>query len=368
MIHQISLENFFSLREEAIVDFEPTKIRGSYGQSGTANVMQDGNIPLLKSVAIFGANASGKSNFLKGFEICVNMICASESFTDATSTGYEPFKFGDKDTPGKFEIELTVDGTRYSYGFKIAGNKVVEEHLFNYPKKYKSLVFSRETDENGKEHYKFSKNFVRPKEVMVNTSPVNLFLSRSAQMNRDISAKVVKFFRDRVVFGLPGFEPGAWRDILTGNREQILEALSCADSDICDYEVMNVSEDASIYKLITYHSFNRNVPFLFDTEESAGTRRLLAVIMAFIDVAPKGKVLVIDELESSLHTQLVTYVVNLFNSSNGSQLIFSTHDTDLLDTGLLRPDQIYFTSKDHRTGGQTYTRLRTFPTTKITTI
>ncbi len=356
MILQISLSNFFSIKDEVVLDLEQSNRRLPEKMRLSGNSFKENGYNLLKSIAIFGANASGKSNFLRAISACITLITESHNRTGASAPLFNPFKFYDEEVPCKFEIEFIVEGEKYIYGFSLINHIVKEEHLFSFPKGYRAVIFQRNTA-GGVTTYKYAKNFIRPKEVSSNTSPYTLFLSRSAQMNREVAVKIVKFFKDRFMIGLPNTDLSL--NLLLNHKDLIMEGLRRADSDIIDYELQN---DAKVNrpKLVTFHKFNPQKGFDFFREESAGTRRLLALLLALIDVVENDKVLILDELESSLHTQLVSYIVELFNSSQKAQMVFSTHDINLLESGLLRPDQIYFVCKRDTDGSTELYSLNDF--------
>ena len=117
-----------------------------------------------------------------------------------------------------------------------------------------------------------------------------------------------------------------------------MEVLRTADSDIVDFRMEGG-------RLNTYHRSNPQVPFDFETEESGGTKKLFRMMLGMIDIVRKGKVLLIDEIDTSLHTQLVEYIINLFNSSERAQLVYTSHNTHLLNTDFQRRDQVYFVNK-----------------------
>ncbi|MCC8119463.1 MAG: ATP-binding protein [Bacteroidales bacterium] len=356
MILQISLSNFFSIKDEVVLDLEQSNRRLPEKIRLQDNAFKENGYSLLKSIAIFGANASGKSNFLRALSACVTLITESHNRTGASVPLFNTFKFDEEENPSKFEIEFIVEGEKYVYGFSIFHNIVKEEHLFAFPKGYRATIFQRDT-EDGITSYKYAKNFIRPKEVSSNTSPYTLFLSRSAQMNREVAVKIVRFFKNRFMLGLPKTELSLAP--LLDHKDLIMEGLRRADSDIIDYELQDEPR-GNRQKLVTFHKFDPKKGFDFFREESAGTRRLLALLLALIEVVEYDKILILDELESSLHTQLVSYIVELFNSSRKAQMIFTTHDINLLDSGLLRPDQIYFVCKRDTDGSTELYSLNDF--------
>jgi AAA15 family ATPase/GTPase len=130
--------------------------------------------------------------------------------------------------------------------------------------------------------------------------------------------------------------------LLNENKTQFLKALRIADSDIVDIDSHAL---VSQLKITTYHRNNPAIPFDFYTEESSGTQILFNMMLTILDIIKGNKLLLIDEIETSLHTKLVEYIIAMFHHSESAQLIYTTHNTYLLDTNKLRKDQIYFVNK-----------------------
>lgn len=365
MLTVITLKNFYSIHDEAVIDMRALGLRHCKNSRTRDNVFDEQGETVLKSAAILGANASGKSNIIKAIDVCLRYIRDSHSYTVTSHTMFEPFKFQEHLSPSTFGIEFAIDGEKFEYGFSILDYRIVEEHLYSYPKRYKALIFKRETDAEGETKYTFSKKFIRPKEVVANTSPYTLFLTRSALMNRLEAVNVLKFLTEKITIGLPKFEDFTFERLLQNHKPTVIEALRYADSDIVDYELKTHINGSPGKRLITYHKSKTSQPFDFESEESDGTRRLLRLLCAFIDAADNHKILIIDELDTSLHPQLVEYAVKLFNKSEKAQLIFSTHNLNLLNVDILRPDQIYFVSKNYDSGASEVYSLSDFTDYKV---
>lgn len=126
--------------------------------------------------------------------------------------------------------------------------------------------------------------------------------------------------------------------LFKARKEQMLEVLRTADSDIVDFKIQNNA-------ITTYHRTNPSVVFDFETEESEGTKTLFRMMLRMIGIIHEGKLLLVDEIDNSLHTQLVEFVIGMFNHSDHAQLIYTTHNTHLLNTDFQRRDQVYFVNK-----------------------
>ncbi|MBR6605093.1 MAG: ATP-binding protein, partial [Prevotella sp.] len=294
----------------------------------------------LKSISIFGANASGKSNVIKGIIACIDMIRSSHTYNEGTILSVVPFKFDGYDQkPSSFFVRFILNEIEYEYSFTMTRTEILTEQLYYYPKGRRSLVFSRDETKgkDKKKIYEFKQVIKRPMDVAANTSRKSLFISRASQMDRDIAKRVYRFFSEDIVLD---YKESAMpiENFIKNQKENILEILNTADSDIVDIKIQGNS-------LKTFHRSNPNIAFDFDTEESEGTKTLFQMMLSMIDIIRNGRTLLIDEIETSLHPHLVEYIINLFNNSVNAQLIYTTHNTHLLNTDFQRRDQVYFVNK-----------------------
>ena len=337
MVLEISLTNFFSINEKMTLDLQAANLQTKEARALANNVIEADGERALKTVAIYGANASGKSNIIKAIRTCVGMILNSHNYNEGDSFGFKPFKFGAKDAPSVFEIRFMIDGIEYEYGFSCTGSEIITESLYYYPKGRKALIFLRDERKDGgkKAVYEFSTVIKRPMDVANNTSRKTLFISRASQMDRDKAKEIYRYFNEQIVFSYRGNTTDTF---LRDNKDAVLRILRAADSDIVEFSYKNG-------ELTTFHKRNPELPFDFNAEESEGTKILFRMMLTAMDVVRKGKIMFLDELETSLHTRLVEYIVNLFNSSESAQLVFTTHNTHLLDMSKFRKDQIFFVNK-----------------------
>lgn len=340
MILLFRLNNIFSFRDETTLDLQAAKIQTEKGKALSGNMFPAAGGQLLKSVSVFGANASGKSNVMKGIHACVDMIRTSHTYNENTIFAVAPFKFDGFDkNPSSFFVRFIIDGIEYEYSFSMTRTEILTEHLFHYPKGRRSLVFSRDESKgpDKKNIYEFKQAIKRPMDVAANTSRKTLFISRASQMDRDIAKRVFRFFSEDVVLD---YKESAMPidSFMKTRKEQILEILNTADSDIVDIRIQGNT-------LKTFHRGNPDIAFDFDTEESEGTKTLFHMMLSMIDIIRNGRTLLIDEIDTSLHPHLVEYIINLFNNSDNAQLIYTTHNTHLLNTDFQRRDQVYFVNK-----------------------
>lgn len=341
MILELRLSNLFSLRDEISLDLQAAKIQTQKSRSLEGNVFSVSGEKLLKSVAIFGANASGKSNVVKAIRACVEMIRSSHNYNEDTIFGFTPFKFDGYDRkPSSFYVRFLMGGIEYEYSFTMTQQEILTEQLYYYPNGRKSLVFSRDESKgpDKKDIYEFKLVLKRPMDVAANTSRKTLFISRASQMDRELAKQIFRFFCDEVVLDYHLPESQSVGQMLIQQKEQMLEVLRTADSDIVDIRMQGNA-------IKTYHRNNEAVPFDFEMEESKGTKTLFYMMLRMMDIIRSGKLLIVDEIDTSLHTQLVEFIIGMFNASEHAQLIYTTHNTHLLNTDFQRRDQVYFVNK-----------------------
>ncbi len=368
MIIEIKLGNFFSVMDEVVLDMRAANIQTKKSKELEENTFSYQKGRLLKTVAIYGANASGKSSIVKAIRACVGMIINSHNHNENTVFPFAPFKFGGADKLSSFFIRFNIDGVEYEYSFKMTQTQIVKEELYYYPNGRRSKVFSRDESlgPDKKKVYDFRDAIARPMDVVANTSLKTLFVSRASQMGREVAQKVFRFFYENFILDFYNYNPLLLGRLLEENKDQLLSVLHIADSDIVNvsskhelkpyttavFDPLNNNtilsmDDIQKTQLIitTYHKNNPAVPFDFSTEESDGTQRLFFMMLTILDIVKNNKILLVDEIERSLHTRLVEYIISLFNRSGSAQLIYTTHNTYLLDNSKVRKDQVYFTNK-----------------------
>lgn len=343
MVLEIRLSNFFSIKEEVVLDMQAANIQSKMAKELAGNLFMCGNERLLKTVAVYGANASGKSSLIKAIRACVRMIAESHNYNEDTVFAFTPFKFGEMKQPSRFFIRFLLNGVEYEYSFTMSQTEIITESLYYYPNGRRSMVFSRDERKGSdkKEVYEFRSAIRRPLDVVANTSRKTLFISRASQMDREIAKEVFRFFSERFILNYIGYNALSIEKMLQANKELFLKVLRIADSDIVDIRTLQKSR----LVITTFHKSNPDIPFDFYTEESDGTQILFQMMLTIIHIIQENKILLIDEIETSLHTKLVEYIIRLFHQSESAQLIYTTHNTHLLDMGKLRKDQIYFVNK-----------------------
>lgn len=367
MILKIEFKNFFSIRDLVRIDFRAANINTALARELGHNVMDWNGVPVLKSVGLFGPNASGKSNILKAIDFCCRMILNSHLYNEGAVFNFEPFKFdGWQDKPSKFLIDFVCEGIEYEYSFELTKTKIISESLYHYPVGRRAKVFLRDID--GK--YSFGTGVIsKPSDVVLNTSDKNLFLSRASSMNREIPQKLYRYFLNHFLLGLVNVNELMVLDSFNTYKKVILKALEICDTDITDIEARKeqVASPVAIpgqgelsftlvdvLKFKTFHRNQKDVMFDLDLEESSGTRKLFQILIRLLDVVKNKKSIMMDEFDMGLHTRLADFILDLIHASEGSQLLFSSHNTNLIDVKRLRRDQIVFVNKSEDGATEVY--------------
>ena len=379
MLIYFRFKNYKCFKDEATLFMEATRLKNLK----ESNTFEIDKISLLKSAVIYGPNASGKSSVIDALKKMKDIVLHSLDFGISKNYNAEPFLLNIKTQSevSLFEVAIIVDNVKYRYGFEInIDSTIKKEWLYQKKLQYKSReinLFKRE-DSN----IILGASFKEGKALIEKTRDNALFLTVVAQFNGEISNKILEWFKElNILSNLKSddFEHFSFEMLKNDTlKEKIVTIIKEADVGI--YDIIN--------KKITYEELkkdNKNIDKLpdfiideikekgidtietkhivYDEEgnffglknfdlsmESDGTKKLLALVGPLLYTLFNGKVLVIDELDNSLHTSLVRAIVKLFNSNKfnklGAQIIFTTHDTNLLDQELFRRDQIYFTQKD----------------------
>lgn len=358
MILKIEFGNFFSIRDKIRIDFRAANINTTLARELRHNVMDWNGVPVLKTIGLFGPNASGKSNIVKAIHFCCRMILDSHLYNEGTVFNFEPFKFdGWQEKPSCFLIDFVCDNVEYEYSFELTKTKILSESLYHYPFGRRAKIFVRNAD--GK--YSFGTGVIsKPADVALNTSDKNLFLSRASSMNRETAQTLYRYFMNQFLLGLVNVNDLVVLDGFNTYKNVILKALEVCDTDITDIEVRKEQMSApvvvpgqadmafkfiDVLKFKTFHRDNKEVMFDLDLEESSGTRKLFQILIRLLDVVKNKKGIMMDEFDMGLHTRLSDFILDLIHASERSQLLFSSHNTNLIDVKRLRRDQIVFVNK-----------------------
>lgn len=349
MLIQFTIENHRSIKESAVISFAASKDKSLEEYL----LPLDAKKSLLPAIAIYGANAAGKSNVLHAMMTMRDMVVGEAAkASKGQKLPWEPF--GSTKEPTSFEIVFTYQNVRYAYGFSFDDKKIYSEYLYHWPNGREALIFSRENDE-----YEFREN-VNEQITLSNRTPENkLYLVSSNDWNLPQTENAYKWFLEKLTF-LMEEEPATSEtvaQIVSGDdkKARILKELLLADLGITDVTIKNLSGKNPT--IMTTHRILRedeSVEYfqLSMDQESAGTQHFFARIGGWLQALENGALLVVDEIEDSLHPLLTKRLVEMVQdktvNTNGAQLIFTTHDAMLLDLDFFRRDQIWFAEKDDR--------------------
>jgi AAA15 family ATPase/GTPase len=377
MLVEFRIKNFRSLRDEQVLSLVASSDK-TLLDTHTFSTGLKAASHLLKSAVVYGANASGKSNLIKALQFMRGVVLESAALPPGqTFDRLHPFKLDAASgrLPTEFEVTFIVDHVRYQYGFAMTAQRILSEHLLVYKAFKPQRWFARRFDvESGKDVYDFGPGLKGAKNLWEGaTRPNALFLSMAVQLNSDALRPVFDWFANRLVIFNEQAPLSAQFSVQMlkqeTQRKAICEFLRAADISIADIEVTTRQAMFHSFRFdlatgkreeqageqavdeVKFHHVTDQGKAVFDLmDESSGTRNLLFLTGPILDILNKGLTLVVDELDTSLHTLLVQALVRLFHrtevNAGGAQLIFTTHDTALLDAyGLFRRDQIWFVEK-----------------------
>ena len=374
MLISFSIENFLSIKEKVVFSMEATKFKSDNLINNSIKLSQ---IELLKSAVIFGPNGSGKSNIIFAMKKMRDIVDGSLKNYNLT-----PFKFDAiyNEKPSIFEVKFLYKDVIYRYGFSIEKDIVVEEWLYykkNKPRARENQYFQRNYQE-----FKNFGDFKKEADLIKKenkTREDKLYISVVADFNGKISRDILDWFNifnsfSSIHSNLAPFTLSKIGD--EKQKERIIDFLRSADFGIVDLQEKSISfdeleeklksdnlpldlieeikKDGGLKSIETYHHKYKDKKFiglepLPIGNESDGTKKLFELSGAIIEALDKGEILIIDELDNSFHTKMTEAIIKLFNSEkniHNAQLIFASHDTNILTQKLFRRDQIWFTEKD----------------------
>lgn len=409
MLLSFKVNNYRSFRDEATLDMEAASLK-----EHNENLISFGKNKYLPVVAIYGKNGGGKSNLVRAFWLGVQFVRnAQRTQHEKAAVPVQPFELNDfsRHEPTAFEFNYLQDGIRYTYGFSATRDQVASEYLYHWPKGQRAMLFSRE-----KQEFSFPSDNERRKKELIKeaVAPNQLFFAVSCTMNYQACISAMKWFRQSVVFSQDysdvtqslseyGEDPNMLQAIVSTAKAadlgiedmkfeinntditnlaelpenlnddvkkhitlalaQLMETLKNAPSEIKGK--LHVSE----VKATSYHrgqnklGANEVYPLPLN-EESGGTQRLMALAPAIEKTLKSGGVFIVDELEREMHPLLMEYIIGRYQDMNSnllqSQLIFTTHSTELMSFELLRRDQIFLVDKDRNSGASELYSMKEF--------
>ncbi len=376
MLLQFLVSNYASIKNEVMFSLIP-----SSDKEHPENIITIGKYRAHNLAAIYGANASGKSNLFKAMTNAIVFIRLSHQYQVGQKIPVAPFGFRDNHSsyPSKFEFTFIADDNqKYIYGFSATIDRVCEEYLYVFHTAKPSMIFERTED-----RYRFSRNTKTDLLPLIKwNTPNKLFLSTATSWNVECTKTPFRWFSEKIETqtGTDTLQGPALADYDEHKEENIQfvkNLMRLADINIIDVDVethdlpddqppfpgfggivinnqiikpQNHTTEIRTIHSITDESGNEKHYSLNLQEESLGTIQLFFFAPQLRKTLENGKVLFIDEIDRSLHPLIVRFLIGLFRSEktnpHGAQLLFTTHDTTLLSLETFRRDQVYFTEKD----------------------
>lgn len=381
MLIEFSVSNYRSIGEEQILSLIPAPKQREH----PSNIIHKDSYEALNAIAIYGANASGKSNLLGAMRKMDELIHFSARSSSTNKLPYDPFllRKGWEKKPTKFEIIFIYRENRYRYGFEFFEDKISTEWLYRKHKSREVSLFLREKD-----IIETSSGLNGNKKVIdasiEATRPNALFLSTCDMLNVEEAKNIFQWLRHfNVTDGLNTERDELTTVSLWNNKkykQKIDEYLSRLNLGFVGIDISTKEFDSSdlpedlpartrkmlikqltgkmSYKVFTRHKSytskgtesNEEISWELEERESAGTRKAFHLSGPVLWVLINGGILVIDEIEAKMHPIMTLHTINTFldkkTNPNNAQIIFATHDTNLLSYSKLRRDQIYFSEKN----------------------
>lgn len=383
MLIGFSVGNYKSFKETVTLSMVASSITEEEKELDANNVFEiNDKLNLLKSAAIYGANSSGKSNLIAAINFMKWFVLNSSKETQVSEAiDIEAFRLSTETEkePSFFEIVFLLEGKTFRYGFEVNAREVVAEWLFQADDSEEKMLFERDFD-----NYILD-DFPEGQGISDKTRSNALFLSVVAQFNGQVSGKILLWFSKTLQL-ISGLQDRQYRKETLESFEDdrhgrdIIEFIKKLDLGIADIQITNqpvfmISNNKALYatsyggslylnseskptvKTIhpKYDADGKQTAIeIFDIEkhESEGTNKLFALAGILLDTLRTGKILFIDELDARLHPLITRELICLFNSNetnpHNAQLIFTTHDTNLLSSKTFRKDQVWFTEKDNK--------------------
>ena len=378
MFLQFNVSNFMSIKDEIVLT-----AFANASKEHEESIIKLGKDRILPSLALYGANAAGKSNIFKALTSAIMLVRRSNDLQVNMPTGFEPFLFDEskKKEKTKMDFIFVHNGKKFEYGFLADAQYVYEEYLYEYKSSKPTMIFERSEITN----YRFTSAYKHLSEFQYKNTSNKLFMCTATAWNCEETRDAYLWFAEGIdTYNRLSIQSNQYLDYLDKHKDNeytkefLLSMLKHAEINIQDYEFESkMVEDIAIplppgfqidkrllgpvkqFRLETIHQISADdgsvkaykLPF---DSESDGTKLLFAYGPIIMEALEKGRTIVVDELDNSLHPSLAKYLIELFNDAdvnrNGAQLIFNSHDVSLLDLELFRRDQIYFVEKDYDTG------------------
>lgn len=368
MIIQFTVGNFRSFHERQTINFRPTGLVSENKEVDKCNILNTKDGQLLKILGVYGSNASGKSNLIKALAFFKEFVANSLTFENFLSNEYNPFKLSviPSDNSGYFQIILLIKGKKYRYGFSIDAEATIQaEWLFGPAEKNETFYFTRKGSKIEVNDERFKEGTQLPYTRLRSDA---LFLTFCSSYDGNISGRIKDYLTQQVIiensfarspFYSPTFSRSRTNRLLkTGNKDIVLRWLAEAGLNFNDIELRELASSNTRmrnYILLTKNVYNDQgdvvdkVVMDLDADESEGTKKFYNYIGGLSELFANGGVYVSDEIDNNFHPSLLLKLIKLFQNksvnSAGAQLLFTSHDVNLMDPEIMRRDQFYFTEK-----------------------
>lgn len=384
MLIEFSATNYRSIRDTQTLSMAASKYYTDLADQNCMGTAVGGLPRLLRSAVIYGPNAAGKSNLLKALAFMQSFVLLSHAHQEGALINVAPFALAEatRNQPATFECFFIQDSIRYQFGFAVNRERVTHEWLFAYPEGKAQRWYERSFDEvSGKEEWYFGSKFGGRRQVWRDATRKNaLFLSAAIQLNNEQLKPVFSWFQNRLAI-LPGADINISFTInqceTEAGRQRVMEFMNAADIGIAGIDLKKIAipheslppelplpireqimRDGA-HQVLLQHKTESGELCAFDLmDESNGTRQLFLYAGPLLDVLEKGRVFFVDELDTSLHPLMVRFLIGLIQNPSinrhNAQLIFTTHDTSVLDTDIFRRDQVWFVEKDTHQASRLY--------------
>jgi AAA15 family ATPase/GTPase len=376
MLLEFKVKNFRSLRDECTLSMVASSDK-TLTQTNLLQTEIKGLPHVVRTAAIYGANASGKSNVIRAIQVMRDIVVGSANYQIGQPfLMVQPFKLDtiSAANPTEFEITFLLKGVRYQYGFSLTTERIISEWLFAYPTAKAQKWFEREYDPDKEiDIYHPGPHLSGQRSLWQKATKQNsLYLSTAVQLNSEQLKGIFEWFSHSLITFPDNLIPSSDYTIsyIRNNTDNaIKDFLVNADISIDDIriirqkapmthlnfnfttgEIKNTIEEKDVY-IPRFQHITQNGSAIFElTDESGGTQKLFVLAGPLFDILKNGYVLFVDELERGLHPLLVRQLITLFQNpkinAHGAQLIFTSHETSLLNPELLRRDQIWFIEKN----------------------
>lgn len=363
MILNLEFKNYRSFKGSCSFTTEPTSSKAKANNLCEIETKAEGSKKALKISLIFGANASGKTNLIKFLYGFRRWVLNMDNRVGEDIVLYQPFRFDSEtaNAPIEFSLEFIAQKIRYKYEVSFTKTQIESESLISYPNGKQTQLYERVLLPDDKES-----DTIKLGSSLAAYKPFNVFKNQLllSKFLKDTPCEPItnaaKYLADMVISN--GFHEDTilgedkemlrWLYSHPDNKKMLVEFLVFADTGVADFQLEKRSGNVEVTSLHGLYKDGEGIgktdlPF---REESFGTRALFIIGCHILQALQSGSPFFIDEMDSGLHSYVTQLIVDIFRNERinkkNAQLIFTTHDVNLLDQNTIRKDQVWFTEKD----------------------